>query len=205
MKILFFLLLIFNVALAAFIQFKSDSTPSLHVQLPSELHPEKIKSAPASITCLQWGNFIETNLQPVEAALAREQLDDKVKRQAVGRIPVFWVHMPPLSSKFHMERKMGELRNLGVTDFTPVQDNSKWNNAISLGFFPKVEDAQAFLASLRSKGVRSAIIGARNLEQVKFVIIDPPPSVIEKMTELKQEFPASELKSEPCQSSDEGL
>jgi len=103
-----------------------------------------------------------------------------------------------------MERKMGELRNLGVTDFTPIQDDSKWNNAISLGFFRNVEDAQAFLASLRSKGVRSAIIGAQNLEQVKFVITDPSQNVVEKMTELKEEFPASELKSSPCQSSDEG-
>lgn len=202
MKILFFLLLVFNIALAAFIQFKSSSTVSF--QLPSELHPEKIQPAPAATTCLQWGNFIETNLQPVEAALARQQLDDKVKRQAVGKIPVFWVHIPPLSSKSHMERKMGELRNLGVTGFTPVQDDSKWNNAISMGFFPHIEDAQAFLTGLRSKGVRSAIIGARNLEQVRFIISDPSQSVVEKMTELKQEFPASELKNMPCESSDGG-
>jgi hypothetical protein len=196
MKILFFLLLVFNVAIAAFIHFKSNAIPAL--QLPTELHPEKIRPAPAATSCLQWGNFIETNLQPVEAALAREQLDDKVQRQEVGKIPVFWVHIPPLNSKSHLERKMGELQNLGVTGFTPVLDNSKWNNAISMGFFPNVADAQAFLAGLRSKGVRSAVIGARNLEQVRFVISDPAQSVVEKMTELKDEVPASELKSIPC-------
>ena len=76
-----------------------------------------------------------------------------------------------------------------VTTHTHVQDDSKWNNAISMGFFQNIEDAQAFLAALRSKGVRSAIIGARNLEQMKFVISEPPQSVVDKMVELKQEFP----------------
>jgi hypothetical protein len=203
MKILFFLLLVFNVALAAFIEIKSESSVTL--QLPSELHPEKIRPASTSTTCLRWGNFIETNLQPAEAAIAREQLDHMVKRQAMGKIPVFWVHIPPLRSKWHVERKMRELQKLGVAGFTPVYDDSKWNNAISMGFFPNVEDAQAFLGSLRSKGVRSATIGARNLEQVRFVISEPQQSVIEKMDVLKQEFPATELQRTSCQAPDDGL
>jgi hypothetical protein len=203
MKILFFLLLVFNIALAAFIQIKSN--PSVALQLPSELHPEKIRPAAASATCLEWGDFIETNLQPVEAALGKQQLDDKVKRQAAGKIPVFWVHIPPLRNKSHVERKMGELQKLGVTSFTPVYDDSKWNNAISMGFFANIEDAQAFLAGLRGKGVRSAIIGARNLEQVRFVISEPEQSVVEKITALKEEFPATELKRTSCRSADDGL
>jgi len=203
MKILVFLLLVFNVALAAYIQFKSESGGSL--QLPPELHPEKIRPASTSTTCLQWGNFIEANLQPVEAGLARQQLDDKVNRQAIGKSPVFWVHIPPLKSKSHAERKMGELEKLGVTGFTLVQDKTKWDNAISMGFFPNIEDAQAFLAGLRSKGVRSAIIGARNLEQVRFVISEPPQSVVDKMVELKQEFPETELKTIKCESANKGL
>jgi len=190
-------LLVFNVALAAYIQLKSDATVAM--QLPSELHPEKIKPVSPFTTCLEWGTFIETDLPRVEAALAQQQLSDKVLPQAAGRIPVYWVHIPPLQSKAHAARKIGELERLGVTTHTHIQDDSKWNNAISMGFFQNIEDAQAFLARLRSKGVRSAIIGARNLEQMKFVISEPPQSVVDKMVELKQEFPHTELETLKCE------
>jgi hypothetical protein len=197
MKILFFLLLVFNVALAAYILLKSDTTVAM--QLPSELLPEKIKPVSPFTTCLEWGTFIEPDLPRVEAALAQQQLSDKVLPQAAGRIPVYWVHIPPLQSKAHAARKIGELERLGVTTHTHIQDDSKWNNAISMGFFQNIEDAQAFLAGLRSKGVRSAIIGARNLEQMKFVISEPPQSVVDKMVELKQEFPHTELETLKCE------
>ena len=150
-------------------------------------------------TCLEWGTFIEPDLPRVEAALERQQLSDKIHPQAIGKIPVYWVHIPPLRSKAHAERKIGELERLGVTTHTHVQDDSKWNNAISMGFFQNIEDAQAFLAALRGKGVRSAIIGARNLEQMKFVISEPPQSVVDKMVELKQEFPHTELETLKCE------
>ena len=203
MKILFFLLLVFNVALAAYIQLKSDTTVAM--QLPSELHPEKIQPVSPFTTCLEWGTFIEPDLPRVEAALAQQQLSDKVLPQAAGRIPVYWVHIPPLQSKAHAARKIGELERLGVTTHTHIQDDSKWNNAISMGFFQNIEDAQAFLAGLRSKGVRSAIIGARNLEQMKFVISEPPQSVVDKMVELKQEFPHTELETLKCESSNDKI
>lgn len=190
-------MLVFNVALAAYIQLKSDTTVAM--QLPSELHPEKIKPVSPFTTCLEWGTFIEPDLPRVEAALAQQQLSDKVLPQAAGRIPVYWVHIPPLQSKAHAARKIGELERLGVKTHTHIQDDSKWNNAISMGFFQNIEDAQAFLAGLRSKGVRSAIIGARNLEQMKFVISEPPQSVVDKMVELKQEFPHTELETLKCE------
>jgi hypothetical protein len=198
MKILFFLLLVFNIAVAAYIQLKPDSTGAM--QLPPELHPEKIKPVSPFTTCLEWGTFIEPDLPRVEAALERQQLSDKIHPQAIGKIPVYWVHIPPLRSKAHAERKIGELERLGVTTHTHVQDDSKWNNAISMGYFQNIEDAQAFLAALRGKGVRSAVIGARNLERMKFVISEPPQSVVDKMVELKQEFPHTELETLKCES-----
>lgn len=193
-------MLVFNVGLAAYIQLKSDSTVAM--QLPSELHPEKIKPVSPFTTCLEWGTFIEPDLPRAEAALSREQLSDKVHPEAAGKIPVYWVHIPPLRSKAHAERKIGELERLGVTTHTHVQDDSKWNNAISMGFFQNIEDAQAFLTELRSKGVRSAIIGARNIERMKFVITEPPQSVVDKMVELKQEFPHTELETLKCENPD---
>ncbi len=199
MRTLFFLLLFVNLAFATYVQLEpaggSAAPPAW------ELQPEKIKllqALPAAATCLEWGNFVEADLERLEAAIASHELDDKLTRQEVGTAPVYWVHIPPLRSKRHAEQKMGELKRLGITHFTRVDDTSKWNNAISMGFFENIEDAQAFLAALRKKGVRSAIIGARNLKQVKYVARSPEENMSAKMMQLKEEFPGSELKTAKC-------
>jgi hypothetical protein len=199
MRTLFFLLLFINLVFATYIQLE----PSARSATPPawELQPEKIKllpALPAPATCLEWGNFVEADLERPETAIARHGLDDKLTRQALGTAPVYWVHIPPLRSKRHAERKMGELKRLGVTHYTRVDDTSKWNNAISMGFFENIEDAQAFLAALRKKGVRSAIIGARNLKQVKYVARSSDENISAKMMQLKEEFPGSELKTAKC-------
>jgi hypothetical protein len=196
MRTLFFLLLLTNVAFAVYMLARPVSNDSTPPQLG--LRPEKIKPLPAPATCLEWGTFIDAELEPVEAAIAARQLDDKVTRQEMGKVPAYWVHIPPLGSKSSAERKIGELKRLGLPTYSYVQDDSKWNNAISMGFFHDIEEARILLATLRSKGVRSAIIGARNVEQVKFVIRAPSEDVTGKMMELKQEFPSSELNTTTC-------
>lgn len=199
MRTLFFLLLFINLGFAVYIQLEPAARSG--IQPGPELQPEKIKPLPAvaaPATCLEWGTFVEAELDRVEAAIARHELNGKMDLRAMGKAPVYWIHIPPLSSKRHAEKKIGELRRRGVTTYTLVQDDSKWNNTISMGFFEDIKDAQAAMAALRSKGVRSAIIGARNLEQVKFVASSPSESLAGKMMDLKQEFPASELKTTRC-------
>lgn len=197
MRTLFFLLLLANVAFAVYMLSKPVSNGSTPPQ--RELQPEKIKPVPKPAMCLEWGNFFDADLEAVEAAIAAQQLDDQITRQAMGKVPAYWVHIPPLESKSQAERKIGELKRLGVTTHSHVQDDSKWNNAISMGFFQEIDEARNLLASLRSQGVRSAVIGARNLEQVKFVIRAPSEGTTGKMMELKQEFPGSELNTTTCE------
>ena len=199
MRILFFLLLFINFAFAIYIQIKPDEDAAAGAV--SELHPEKIKLLPTSprpVTCLELGTFVDADLKKVRAAISFHNLDGDLIQQETGMAPFYWVYFPPLSNRQHVERKMGEIKRLGITDYSPVQENGKWNNAISLGFFEKIEDARSFLASLRSKGVRTAVIGARNLAQVKFVAKTSSENVRAKMEELRQEFPASMLKTAEC-------
>ncbi|MDQ3186305.1 MAG: SPOR domain-containing protein [Pseudomonadota bacterium] len=204
MRTLFFLLLLTNVAFAAYMLMEPASSGSTPPRLEGstlprpELRPEKIKPTLAPVTCLEWGTFVDADLERIEAAIAAQQLDDKVARQAMGKVPTYWIHIPPLGSKSHAERKIEELIRLGVTTYSHVQDDSKWNNAISMGFFHDIEEARNLMTVLRSKGVRSAVIGARNVEQVKFVVRAPSENVKEKMMELKQEFPGSELNTTTC-------
>ncbi|PTR07497.1 hypothetical protein C8R32_107183 [Nitrosospira sp. Nsp5] len=204
MKTLFFLLLFVNVVFAFYIQMPRPLSGS-HVQPLPELQPEGTKPLAASANCLEWASFFEADLEQVEAAIARQELGDKISRQPMGKTPVFWIHIPPLRSKYHAIKKMGELGRLKLTNFSHVQDDSKWNNAISMGFFHNIDEAQNMMVSLRSKGVRSAVIGARNLEQIKFVVQAPSDDIVRRMTDLEREFPGSELKRTECNASEQEL
>jgi hypothetical protein len=199
MRTVFFLLLFINIAFAVYIQ--SEPVPGEHAR-PSmdlqEIQPEKMKPAREPVACLEWGAFLDADLERVEEAIAQMQLDEKMNRQQMGKTPVFWIHIPPLKNAFLAEKKMGELGRLGVSGYSRVQDDDKWNNAISMGFFHDVEDAQRALAALRAKGVRSAVIGARNLDQVEFVLRSPSDEDASKLRILEKEFPGSEIKTSRC-------
>lgn len=197
MRTLFFLLLFINAAFAVYIQLAPVSGGG--TLPPPELHPERIKPLSASADCLEWGPFIDADLERAQAAIVRQQLDSKVNLEAAGKVPVYWIHIPPLKNKYYAEKKMGELRRLGVTTYSHVQESGKWNNAISMEFFHNMEEAQNMMASLRGRGVRSAVIGARNLDQMKFIVRAPSEDIAGKMTGLKQEFPGSELKTIECE------
>jgi hypothetical protein len=199
MRTVFFLLLFINIAFAVYIQFEpvpdEHAPPSKELQ---EVQPEKIKPSREPVACLEWGAFLDADVERVEAAIGQMQLDERMARQQMGKTPVYWIHIPPLKNAFLAERKMGELGRLGVTGYAHVQEESKWNNAISMGFFHNIEDAQNALASLRAKGVRSAVIGARNLDQVEFVLRSPSEEDAAKLRVLEKEFPGSQLKTSRC-------
>ncbi|MBA4143059.1 MAG: SPOR domain-containing protein [Nitrosospira sp.] len=198
MKTLFFLLLFINLVVAGYILWGPGTF--VQMQLAPELQPEKIRTLAVPATCLKWGNFIDADLERVDAAIAERQLDEWIKRKTVGKVAGYWVYMPPLRDKQHAQIKMGELRGLGINAYSHVQDNSEWNNAISFGFFASMDEASNFLAALRNKRVRSAIIGEHSLEQTKLVLRDPPENVVRQISELKEEFPGSEVETTRCES-----
>jgi hypothetical protein len=135
-----------------------------------------------------------------EAALAELQLAPGQVERAVIDAGGYWVYIPPARSKSEADRKVRELRELGVTEFFVVQDAGQWRNAISLGIFRTEEAAQAFLAGLRQRGVRSAIAARREnfLKQVAFYVREPSEATIARLTLLQEEFPASEIRAGPC-------
>lgn len=201
MRALFFLLLFINLAFALYIQLEPDeSRTPLPAELQAKTGPSSEAAPPPSI-CLEWEAFAKPDVVHVEAAISRHNLDSKLKSRTMGMVPYYWVHIPPLTNKQHAERKIGELKRRDITTYQIVEGDSKWNNAISLGFFEKIEDARAFLAVLRNKRVVSAIIGARNVEQVKFVAENSSPDLEGQLEKLKAEFPNSRITRTTCEPS----
>jgi hypothetical protein len=160
--------------------------------------PKSASALPAA--CLEWGNFAGPGLARAELALAELQLAPGQLERAVVDAGGYWVHIPPLKTKGEADRKVRELRDLGVTEFFVVQEPGPWRNAISLGIFRSEEAAQAFLARLKQQKVRSAIAARREnfLKQVAFYVREPSEATIAQLALIQQEFPESELKAGPC-------
>jgi hypothetical protein len=74
----------------------------------------------------------------------------------------WWVHIPANGGKEAAERRVAELRSLGIEDLFIMQDPGPNQYAVSLGLFKSEAKAQQHLAMLQNKRVRTAAIAARN-------------------------------------------
>jgi hypothetical protein len=160
--------------------------------------PRSASAVPAA--CLEWGVFAGPAVTKAENALARLELPAGQVERTVADAGGYWVYMPPLKTKAEIDRKIGELKGLGVTEFFVVQDAGQWRNSISLGIFRTEEAAQTFLAGLKQQGVRSAIAARREnfLKQVVFYVREPREAAVAQLTLIQQDFPGSEIRAVPC-------
>lgn len=122
--------------------------------------PAKVAAAPEA--CLAWAGLQGRDADRLLAVVKDRFSDLKVDRQ-VGPTEggSWWVFIPPLPAKADADRKAGELKGLGVSDYFIVQDAGPNRYAISLGVFSAEAGANEHLASLRAKGVKSAKVGRR--------------------------------------------
>ena len=120
--------------------------------------------APAAVlACTEVGNFSQADARRFETAAEALQLGDRQSRHNVAGqdISSYIVFIPSQGSKEASERKTAELKQLGVTNFFVIPDNTPMRGAISLGVFKTEAAAQTLLASLVKQGVHSARVGPR--------------------------------------------
>jgi hypothetical protein len=216
MRFVFFLLLFLDVAVFAYVYSDEHRADAEAQRLQLQINSEKMKilkggpgpgdllpkpatsmTAPSPLVCLEWGSFEADEVPRAEAALAKLDLRDKLALQHGEG--AFWVYIPPFKSKADADKKAGELKAIGVSDFAIIDDSGRRRFAISLGVFTSEEAAGGYLAQLKLKGVRSAIVGPREGEQkTTFVIRDPGDAAVARIAELKPEFPNAQLKATAC-------
>ncbi|MBW8899991.1 MAG: SPOR domain-containing protein [Massilia sp.] len=131
-------------------------------------------SAPApapAFACTEIGPLDAANARRFEARLAALDLGDRQSRQTVQAQDVtsWLVHIPSQGSKEAADRKVAELRELGVTNFYVMQGDSPLKYAISLGVFKTESGAEALLAQLGKQGVHTARITPRGPQTVHYV------------------------------------
>jgi hypothetical protein len=135
-------------------------------------------SAPAAaaadakpLACIDVGTFSAGEARRFETRLAKLDLGERQSRQAVQAQDVtsYLVNIPPQGSKEAADRKAGELRNLGVTNFFVMSGDSPMKYAISLGVFKTESGAQTLLAQLNKQGVHTARITPRGPQATRYV------------------------------------
>ena len=219
MKWLFWLLLLASLVFFALMQWGGVLTGnSGNMQPQPPLNAEKIrllKALPAmqtpasspSVTptaaqaaCMEWGEFSGSDLTRATEAMEKLKLGDGLTQRQVEHSSGYWVYIPPLKTRADADKKVAQLKALGVEEHFIVQEAGKWHHAISLGIFKTEDAAQKFLESIKGKGVKSAVMGERmsKLMLTVFVLKNPDTETATKVVELQKEFPGSELKATAC-------
>ncbi|MHB1621519.1 MAG: SPOR domain-containing protein [Sulfuricella sp.] len=150
--------------------------------------------------CLEWGQFSGDALKRVAQALEKLQLGEKLIQRKAEKSGGYWVYVTPRKTLQEAQKKMDELKRLGVRESYIVREPSAMQYAISLGIFSTAEAAAKYLDQLREKGVKSAVSGPRTqeIDATVFQIKDSGESMTAQLTKLKQDFPGSELKAVEC-------
>ncbi|MES1983204.1 MAG: SPOR domain-containing protein [Pseudomonadota bacterium] len=155
-------------------------------------------SGPAAV-CMEWGDFSGDNLKRAAEALSALSLRNRLTQRQIEHTNGYWVYMAPRESRAEVDRKIAELKALGIKDYYVMQDG-KWQNAISLGIFKTSEAAQKFLESIMAQGVRTARVGERvsTVTATTFILDGLDAAAAARMDDLQKRFAGSALKTVAC-------
>ncbi|MFC5551202.1 SPOR domain-containing protein [Massilia aerilata] len=153
---------------------KTPAAAAAQASAPAAAAEEASTPAPAApakpLACIDVGTFSAGESKRFESRLAALDLGERQSRQTVQAQDVtsYLVNIPPQASKDAADRKAGELRELGVTNFFIMSGDSPMKWAISLGVFKTESGAQALLAQLNKQGVHSARITPRGPQTTRY-------------------------------------
>lgn len=203
MRVLFFTLLLLNVALFGYLHTREQG-PRPGSAPHSQLNPERVQLATSDggtqkpgtkLGCYEWRAIAADRMDAAEAALAKLNL-----AQAPTRIKAqeFFVHIPPFKNAKDAEKKLGELKQLEINDASVVNEPGKWRWAIAFGAHATEQDAIVQLNQLKEKGVKSAKIATRDVVPSAFALASVDEKAGAELAKLVPGFAGSELKAVEC-------
>lgn len=126
--------------------------------------PSKTKTADATpaLLCKSFNGLTPESAKAAQAAISNSAPNAKVALIPTKESTSYWVHIPSQQNKAGADKKVGELKQMGVEDSFIISDEgpNKW--AVSLGLFKSKDMADAYLQKLNKQGVRSAKIEVRD-------------------------------------------
>jgi hypothetical protein len=157
------------------------------------------EAAPEVQACLEIGSFALADGRRFESQLEALKLGDRQSRHNLpgNEVSGYIVHIPPQGSKEGADKKAGELRALGVTNYFVMSDNSPLRWGISLGVFKTEGAAQNQLAALMKQGVRSARITPRmsGSKLLAYQFRDVDAALKTKLEKIRAGFPNADVRN----------
>ncbi|MES2162207.1 MAG: SPOR domain-containing protein [Pseudomonadota bacterium] len=154
------------------------------------------RPAPEVLACVEIGSFVLADARRFETQLAPLNLGDRQSRHNLpgNEVSSYIVYMPPQGSKEGADKKAGELRALGVTNYFIMNDNSPLRWGISLGVFKTEGAAQNQLAILMKQGVRTARVAPRmsGSKLLAFQFRDVDTELKTKLEQFRAGYPNAE-------------
>jgi hypothetical protein len=213
-RLLFFLLLIANVAFGAHLWLASGKgtadfsvrernrddmklvavTPPLIAARKAEETRQAVQQF-AGAACLEFAGVAVSEATQARAAFEALKLGDRMVERKVEDISRHWVYMPPSKDRRAAEAVLAQLRKQGLSDMSIRPDH-----AVSLGVFSSEDAARRYLATVEAKGVKGAQAGAfsRELRELGFLIKEPDTEMVARLAILQRDFPSAKLRAVPC-------
>lgn len=149
--------------------------------------------------CLEIASFMLSDARRFENQLEALKLGDRQSRHNLpgSEVSSYIVYIPPQGSKEGADKKAGELRALGITNYFIMSDNSPLRWGISLGVFKTEGAAQNQLAALMKQGVRTARVAPRmsGSKLLAFQFRDVDADLKARLEKIRAGFPNTELRS----------
>ncbi|MBY0577854.1 MAG: hypothetical protein K2P57_02280 [Burkholderiales bacterium] len=214
MKWLFLILVLANLALAAWEQFARQSAPNPLAR--QELNADKIRFAqplpqslpvsaplpakanPVESICYKWGIFSGNSVEKARNALKTLAQSGTVSEQSLPKSDKlgYWAYIPPKKTKQEALDEIRMLNELGIKDHFLIQDSGKWQYAVSLGVFRTDEAAGKYVSILRGRGLKSALSGRRDSGDILFLVSGVQASFAAEVKKL--DFPKAKLETADC-------
>ena len=206
MRVLLFLLVLVNLGYYAWSQFwvspqagdahlvdQQMNREAIRILKPGQVEAAR-RDAPKVTACMELGTFNLADAAKVDEQLA--PLGTRVSQRRVEDTANWWVFMPPQGGWEAAQRKVAELKRLGIEELFVLQDDPKVPFAISLGVFRSEDSARARLEQLRERGVRTAQVGRRPTaaQRVVYEVRAVDDAAAARLNALKAAWPGTELK-----------
>ncbi|MDQ6620537.1 MAG: SPOR domain-containing protein [Pseudomonadota bacterium] len=212
MRTLVLFLLLANLSLFGYVELDRRSAGE-GVRLQQQLQPEKLrlltpqqvaalgpeKKDSLADVCAEWGPFDETERARALADLEPLGLGRLVSSRRADPVTSYWTYIAPLTSRRSAERRVDDLRDMGISDVSIVEYGER-RLAISLGVFRSEEAAADLAADLVKRGVANVRSGPRpkGPPMTAVVIRDPPANAIARLKDLQPGYPKAEVRIGNC-------
>jgi len=213
-RLIFFALLLANVAFFAWRENAGPPPGHEPQRLQQQIDPDKVRLLPPqaaadkpaavkvadvaaasaspaaeapALLCKAFSGISAEAAKAVQSAIASSAPNAQVAVITSRESSSYWVHIPPQPNKAGAEKKVAELREMGVSESFIISDDGPAKWAVSLGLFKSREMADNYLQKLTKQGVRSARIEVRDkgADKVRLEISAPAETLGTLAREIK--------------------